>query len=534
MKNKSLVMLPALLSVSGSGLAEEFRVLPGIALSYLHTDSEQLDSNSNLNSVTVTPSLIANYTSAKLQTRLSVSHDQVHRRLSFDGDERASSDTDKGFTSFDYSGSLEVVENVFSLNFNGTQGYQNIDPSGIFFDQRSITDLDDIAKTKSHSAGFQFVTPKPKYFGMSASGRYSEISSDRQTNTTNQLDDKNTSLGVNLYSGERLKSVRWTLNSSYTKTERITDDNVESRRSSGSVYFGLFNDISLVVTGSIESNDLSNNEALSQGFGNDTYGAGLSWTGRAGRRIDVTYNNSEEQNGETKNFVGFDINWPFSTRTSLAANYGRRFFGESKTFSFEHSMRRIRTSISYNESVTTYSRLVTEPQALGLLVCSVGDTTLNSCYIPESIDYVPGPEEEASEIIGLVGEINEQVTLSKRFLATIGYDFRKLSVSANFSRSNIDYLESDRQQIEKAVGLTANFKYSPRTSLTFSTQYSEFERNLSLNDDESIKSSLDLNYKFTERLVASLGFDYVDRESDEQVLNQTDRRLSLEISYQFK
>lgn len=526
-------MLPALLGVSGTALAENVKLLPTVAVSYLHSDSERPEGDSTLESVTVTPSLIASYSGSKLQTRLLVSHDEVHRSVSFDDDETESTDSNKGFTSFDYSGSLQLVDNVLSLDFNGNQGYQNIDPAGVFSDQRSIANLDDIAKTKSHSVGFQFVTPRPKYFGMSASGRYSEISSDQQTGASSRLDDENKSLGVNLYSGDRLESVKWNLSSSFIDTERLTGNNVESKRTNGSLYFGLFNDVSLVITGSTESNDLSNNEALSQDFGNDTYGAGFSWSGRAGRRVDITYNQSEEQDGETKNFVGFDVNWPFSPRTNLTANYGRRFFGESKSFSFNHTMRRIRTSIRYNESVTTYSRLISQPQVLGLLVCSAGDTTLDSCFVPDSLDYEPGPEEQATEIVGLVGEISEQVTLSKRFLAIIGYDFRKLSVNATYSRSNIDYLESDRKQIEKALGLTANFKLSPRTSLTFSTEYSEFERNLALNSDELIKSSLSLNYKFTQDLVASFGFDYVDRESDEQSLDQTDRRLAFDISYKF-
>ena len=58
---------------------------------------------------------------------------------------------------------------------------------------------------------------------------------------------------------------------------------------------------------------------------------GLTYRQAENRYISLTANKSDsdlgEDDGET--FVGVDMQWALSTRTRIAATYGRRFYGES-------------------------------------------------------------------------------------------------------------------------------------------------------------------------------------------------------------
>ena len=457
MKTKSLVLLPAILGMQNAAWAENLNLVPSVTTSYLHTNADTASDETELDSFSLTPSVVATYTSKKLETRVKVEHEILDRKIAFTNSDKPDINNNEAFTTYNYSGNLSVVENLLSLNFFGRQNYQNLNPTDAFFDERFLN-LENLSKTQNHSAGFTFASPNAKYVGFSTSGRYAKTESDQQFDTIRELNDSNLYLRASLYSGSDFDYVRWNVNSSFTDTERKAEDDIISRNTRANVYIGLLSNVSLVLTGTTESNDLSDESNESRRFGNDTYGAGLSWSGRAGRRIDITYNRSENENGETRNFVGGDINWPFSNRTSLTANYSRRFFGEAKSLSINHAHKRIRTSVTYNESVTTYSRLVSQPQLLGLLVCPIADTTGENCYVPDSLNYVPTAEEQSSEIIGLLPEISEQVTLTKAMRANIAYDFRKLTISANLSRSELSYLETNREQIEKSGAITGKLQ----------------------------------------------------------------------------
>ena len=520
------------MGLSSHALSNELVIRPEISASFLHADLKREFGQGTVNSISLTPSLAASYTSKRVNSGLNIAYENVDRDLSFDS-QPENTDDSKGFTDYNASFSIEAIENVLSFNLGGKQSYQNTDPSNAFFSDR-ILGLDEVTKTNSHSYGANLNLSKGDYVGLVAQAGRTDANSDQtQDGTVRELASENASASLNLFSGKELRRVTWNLSSSYYDTNGTNVNDITSKRTSGSIYLGLTGNFKLVVTGSSEKNDFPNDEQLSRTLATDNLGAGLSWQGKNDRRIDITYNKSEKDGEEDKNFVGFDINWPFSTRTYFQANYGRRFFGESKAFSLTQKGRKFHFTARYDESVTSYSRLISSPTNLGSFVCPIGQSGFDDCFIPDTPDYELQPGEQLDDLIILLPEISEQVTLRKRAEATLGYDFRRLRARLTYGKADSEYLTIEREQEETYLSLQTNLRIGTKTSITWNNRYYEYDRSQNLSDDEIFSSDLTINHKFSSNLKGSLTVSYSDRDSNQASLIRRDEQVSLKVTYSF-
>ena len=169
------------------------------------------------------------------------------------------------------------------------------------------------------------------------------------------------------------------------------------------------------MTGNSETNEYRGSETLgSRELSFDSAGVGLSYYLSRGRFIDITYNESTRDSEDKEEFLGVNLVWQFSARTSVTANYGRRFYGKSGNFAFTHNRKRLRTTIGYNESVSSYTRLIAEEQSLGTFVCPSNAVDFSGCFQPDTLDYQLAPGESLRELNALVPEISEEITLRRR------------------------------------------------------------------------------------------------------------------------
>ena len=523
--------------------AGELEFKPSISTSIIQSQHDsQRGGDGDASILSIKPSLKTNYTSDLLVGNIAVTHNQIESNIS---DESQANN----FTKYQYSADISLIDKILSLNIAGGQFYRSILSSQYFVNDQYLNS-DGLAKTRTNSASAYFTLPSRKYFRFNVNGgastmkrgRSSASELDIDSNLNSEIDNDNQFFDAQLYQGSEFTRLSWNFSSRYQNTDRATRNNFTSKVFSGEVGFGLFSNIRAIITSSTEENELSNNDELSAGdLSLDSYGVGFSWFESENRKITLTYNQSKRNDQEEENFVGLNLNWSFSRRTSVEANYGKRFYGSSGTFSLSHNTRRFRTRINYGESLTTSSRLITRTEDLGAFVCPIGEFSFNECIVPPSPSYTLQPGEQFSNLFVPIAELNDQVILRKSLNASVGLIGRKINSTLSLAHNDLEYIEADRVQKNNIVTLSNKYTINRKTSLNLTINYALTESETTGIETKTISSNLGFSRKLGRKMSTNLTFKYIDRNSINAEPDQldfsnselTDRRLTLEFLYNF-
>lgn len=535
MKKVYLLPVTAFCALTSSAFASEFRFTSNLALSYVNSkvDSEEVSQRAS-DLLSFEPSIGATFQSKKLTASAKGNFFVQERRFAGVTFDLESQDEDEFFSNYDVNSNLDVIDNVLSINANARRRFIPIDTSNILISDEYFG-REDLTRTDSHAVGFEFTIPNPTYIDLQISGLETKVDSDTSRNRPEGLDTSNTQLNGTFSSGRKFQAVRWTIDSSLTDTEGNINDDARSEIHEASIYFGLFGNLSIVTDYRDEENILRSStgeELINLSY--ESWGVGLSWAGTAGRSFDLLYNESSEQEGEKDNFVSARINWPFSSRTSLSAEYGRRFYGDSVSFLLTHNARHLRTRINYTESVSSFSRLIAAEQDLGTFVCPIGATDIAACFQPDSLDYELQVGESFNDITQIVPEVSERTTLRKGLTGSIGYSKRRFRANLNVSRVESTFLESNIEQKFNSASLTLALTLGAKSSISWANRVSQVERDQQLGKDDIISSTFSYKYAFSRKLSTDLSFRYIDRESaDNSARDLVDRRLTFKVAYKF-
>jgi uncharacterized protein (PEP-CTERM system associated) len=210
--------------------------------------------------------------------------------------------------------------------------------------------------------------------------------------------------------------------------------------------------------------DLDSTNSGRTNIDSTSYGFGLALLNDDDLGIQLTYNTLEEANNRT-NYLGVDINWDFSERTSLYFNYGKQAYGDAYELDIKYRLKSFSSSLSYTEEITTFARLGLVSESLGFFVCNIGSSELSDCFQPESIQYELQPGEEIMSYNGLTTDITNEVILTKAANYVLGYDRKKLKISLNLGYRETEYIETNRLQTFRTIGLDTNYQLSRKTNL---------------------------------------------------------------------
>jgi uncharacterized protein (PEP-CTERM system associated) len=487
---------------------------------------------------TIKPSLLGSYRSRLLSASLAATHSRVRQSVASDDE---TDNTNQNYTILNYNSTFTLIENSLSLTLNGTQNYRVVNQQQAGFSDE-ILGSSNLTKSRNNSAQLNFSTPNPLYFGMTLQSTYSKtqtgLSQDGQTGVGVGVgvgvDGDNVGVSVSLFQGKYIRPINFNISAQYNDTSRANFQNFESTRVQANVGFPIFKDIDFVVTGSLDEYD-TGQAALTDRSNLDTtsYGAGLEWTPSNGRNISLTYNQLEEGENQTK-FIGVNLAWAFSTRTALNFDYGKRFFGDSYTLNFSHSLKYLRTSVSYSEDLTTFSRLgASSTNITGIFVCQFGSTELIDCFQPDSLDYQLQVGEEFRATTEVVTDISEEVILRKSGTASIGYSKRKVTMSIDASYRRTEYLESDRLSINRSLRLNLNYAIGRKTNISFASNLATNQFNELETADTTMTTSINFSRALGRYLNLNIAARLLDRESDNMERNGTDKRLTVGLNYTF-
>lgn len=493
---------------------------------YAYKTEERNGSKEENIALVLTPNVTAIYDSKKVDIAINAAHTIVQQQNEEDG-------ANKNFTDLKLNSNIELVENFLRMSINGSQNYQVINNSQDFFSDKVLSS-GDLSKIQYYSAALNFSVPNPEYIGFDWATAYSDTSADTSTDDSPGLNGNNFSASSRIYSARYLSMITFDFGVNYNNTVRSNFSDFKSTVLNGNVHLEIYKQLKFVLQGSDETYD-ADFETQSGGRTNldsTSYGAGLAWLNKDNEGIELTYNRLEEQNNTTK-FVGVNINWAFSTRTSIDMNYGKRAYGDAYQLNFEYQLKSFRSQLSYNEEITSYARLGAVTESFAIFVCDIGSSDISECFQPDSLNYVLQPGEEFKVYGGLSTDITNEIILTKAAKYAIGYDRKKLKISFDIGYRETEYIESNRLQKYRTAGLNIDYRLSRRTNIGINTNAIRRSGEQLNGSEDTLTIGFSIVRKLSQDASLNVDLRYLDRDSENDVRDVTDKRLKVGFKYQF-
>ena len=530
--------------VSLSAAANELKWAVGVDNEVVYQDvySDEQQQTINSTNFIVRPQLSLNFTSKRTNAFWRATHNHVRRSLQ-------DADVTNNYTNYAYGGSFAAIEDLLTFTASGALNYQSASANGFLVDD-FLLNAENLSKTRSNRFGTDFTLPRGDYFGHSTRISYSITESERRENSFNQLDSDVLSINTSTYSGNNFERFAAKVTSTFSVSERSVQGDYTNRRVNADMSYRVISNLGVTATASHEANQVqSQNDVFSNLRQFNSVGAGLIWRQTQNKYISVTWNKADndaiDANENNKGFIGADITWQFTPRTQVSADHTRRFFGESSNFSFEHRIKKFRTQIIYSEEITSFSRLIAEPENLGVFICADGVADLSACFQPSSLNYQLQANEEFVQFSAQNPVINDELILRKGLSWQLGSELRRTKVSLNGRYYTNDYLESDRLSRTYSAGTSVAFAIGPKTNISWTTD-------AAITDDivegakgtsEVLSTKLSIERKISRYFDLSLEFAYLQRDTEGRVIGNgsggfaglsgdiKDRRVSLNLKY---
>ncbi|WP_404833848.1 porin family protein [Alteromonas macleodii] len=541
---KSRIIKPTLVAAAVATSLPAFAKLNVNAIATAETIYQSVDTEENgnrsLTTVTVAPKVNATYQTRTFQGLWSGTYTHLER----DNDDASQR---QDYAEYSYSAQWVPLENLLSFQAAGALNYQNTN-SANFLVSDFIVNSDSLAKTRSNRLSSTLTLDQGDWVRGQGTASYSDTASERSLTNSNALDNDSYQLSGTLLNGDEAKYFIWSVTGTYQNTEQgqVANRDFESRTGNGYVDTRIYGDWAIRLTARHEANQISDRNdtgSLVREF--NSYGAGLTYRQAENRYISITANKSdsdiEEDDGET--FVGVDMQWALSTRTRIAVTYGRRFYGESASANINYNSKYLRTSFSYSENVTNTSRLLADPENLGVFVCPTSSTSIADCFQPNSLSYTPSAGEQLVQLTSQNLEFDDNIILRKSANFQAGYDFSRITLAFSWRYAEDDYLDEDRLRRTYSFGTNVAYKIGSYTNITSSINYANITgqgaEDRFRGESDNWNASIGLEREFGRRLKASIDARYLKQEGDLNTgisqfgNNYTDRRLSASITYTY-
>lgn len=540
---KSRIIKPTLVAAAVATSLPAFAKLNVNAIATAETIYQSVDTEENgnrsLTTVTVAPKVNATYQTRTFQGLWSGTYTHLER----DNDDASQR---QDYAEYSYSAQWVPFENLLSFQAAGALNYQNTN-SANFLVSDFIVNSDSLAKTRSNRLSSTLTLDQGDWVRGQGTASYSDTASERSLTNSNALDNDSYQLSGTLLNGDEAKYFIWSVTGTYQNTERgqASAGDFESRTGDGYIDTRIYGNWAIRLTARHEANQISDRNdtgSLVREF--NSYGAGLTYRQAENRYVSITANKSdsdiEDDDGET--FVGVDMQWALSTRTRIAATYGRRFYGESASATIGYNSKYLRTSFSYSEDVTNTSRLLANPENLGVFVCPTATTSIADCFQPNSLSYTPNADEQLVQLTSQNLEFDDNIILRKSANFQAGYDFSRITLAFSWRYAEDDYLDEDRLRRTYSFGTNVAYKIGSYTNITSSINYANItgqgSEDVFRGESDNWNASIGLEREFGRRLKASIDARYLKQEGDLNAggqfgNNYTDRRLSASITYTY-
>jgi len=214
------------------------------------------------------------------------------------------------------------------------------------------------------------------------------------------------------------------------------------------------------------SGDLINQNQQTTG----SWGPGIRWQVSPHFKVDFSYNYVFDET-VSDDYAAAAIAWEPSARTSLAASYSQRFFGDSYSFDFEHRTKRFTNTISYDESLEVFDRNSYEQVDAGIFWCPPDITIerVSQCFVQS--DQSSSNLFQLIRLFSLEPVESDEFSLYRRFVWGSKLQLSRTSFAINANASRREGMESKVIDDTLGASFTIDRRISGKSKLTLLAKY---------------------------------------------------------------
>ncbi len=380
----------------------------------------------------------------------------------------------------------ELLKDFLFLDANTAISQQNINALGpVGFGNTNATNNLTTVGTYSISPYVQ------KRFGNFADGMYRVSTSGVYYNSQGISNTVTNSMSGSLTSGPSFNDLFWGLNYSYSQNKNQSVPDTKFERASATLGYALTRKFRVNATAGVERNNyvILNSGSTDGSFWN----AGFSWTP--------------------------------TSRTSVAATYGRRYFGNTYSFDLSERTRHTTWRAGYSEDLTTSSATSLSYALLGgYYVCQVipagysyfpatGSPTGFVVAIPLGSPVPADCQLAAAAVTPNLSLVNE-VYILKNFTAGVGVNVGKSNYNVGVYRMRRDLQTSGTYDQSSGINAGWNWRFAPFTTVSLTGNLTRFDVPSSNRKDNLWSVSGGVTHQFQPKLNGSVFIRHQARSSN--------------------
>ncbi len=522
----------SLVCSSSTSLAGDWKFKPSLSLDETYSDNIELSVSEPTSSYVTQAIAALNATYSSGVTNLNLSGMTSYAMHSHD------SNLNTDYRSLDANGLYSMW--VDGPDIIATANIQNVNRNNAFNDISDPISADTI-ETQNYSTGFRYNFGNSSY-SVKSSFIYS---TDRSEDSIGESDGYTAQLSS--VNGKNSRYIYWQVSGNYSKREQELDNNIDNYGENYSVNALIGARIPWKLRPFIRFQDEHvEGTGVSQDFQfNPSWGVGISWFPSPQFNIDLSYNvfaNSDDNNDDDEEdyYIAASAQWQPSSRTSLTADYSHRFFGKAYNFNFQHKMRRLSNSITYNETLSVFDRNNYQQVPLGMFWCpnNISIEDASSCYVssepPSTLD-----DFQLVSLFNLEPVESNNFSLNKSFSWLTKLQLARTSFAIDTSASRRERLEETLIIDDTLnVGLNISRKTGARTNVSLGVNFRHtiFDKNNLENrgqEDYYRIISAGYNISLASSLSTNFTLSHVNRSSTNDQFGYKEIRATIKITKDF-
>jgi uncharacterized protein (PEP-CTERM system associated) len=501
-----------------NSFAGEWRFDPNIGVTETYTNNVELDRLGQQSSLVNQFIIGANayFTSRKLQLSLT----GTERLIKYSNN----SDLNNDYQTLQANTTYNIWQNKFQAIANSSITNVSRSESG-----NGSADLitSDTVQQRILSGGFQFNNANSDY-SLFSSLLYNKVDTEDDIGESNGY-----TAVINSENGSAARYIFWQVDGqlSNRKNSGFTSENYQLETKIGTItpyklnpFIRLYNE---KVTGTLAG---SNPDAI------PAWGPGVRYQLSKHFIIDLSYNYIRNDNEISGDYIAASIDWQPSARTSLKADYSKRFFGDSYELFFSHKTRRLTNNISYNETIEVFDRNNYQ-EINGVIWCPNNAGSINDCL---PLDEEPNDTSQYTSIPVTTLELIEsnEFTLNKRLVWQSTLTLARTTFTLNLSNNKRKSLYSGIIDDYLDARFSITRRINPRSNITTYINYRHnvFDKDIpnGPRQEDTYKTlSATYNRALASSLNAFITLQYLDRKSSFERYTYTEARASINLTKDF-
>jgi len=396
----------------------------------------------------------------------------------------------------------------------------------------SLADLvsGDTVEYRSYMTGIEYNIENSKFL-ISSSLKYNIHSAEDDIGESNGY-----TAAFNTSSKNENIGLLWQVDGFFTKRE---NNDLSGETYNAEALLGIYTGFNFTPLLRFYDEDSSGDIASSTNTSMTSFGPGFRWKVSPHFFLDMSYNYVEDKK-LTDDYLTVAVNWQPSQRTSLTAEYSQRFYGDSYDFEFEHKIKRLKNTISYNETIDAFDRNSYQQVLLGNYWCPESanlESDFSDCFLSSNTEI----DFEQFQLFSLYDQElieGNEFSLNKTLSWQTQLTLSRTTFSLSINNRERESLNTGRQDDSLSANMSITRKVSGKSDFTITADFrrEEFDKsNPETNGQNDYYRTVATTYtrQLARTLSTNFTLQYLDRSSSEVIRTYEEVRAIFNISKDF-